>query len=299
MPLAIHNWMRAEPLEATLARIKPLGYDYLEIQGTPADYDIPTVRQQLKKHGVKCWGSVTLMLGERNLLAADAGARARSVQYVKDIITMVKELDGEMVSVVPGTVGKIVPGARPEEEWDWAVASMQECYEFAQAAGIKLGIEPINRFETYFINRGDQALALAEATGPDCGVCLDIFHMNIEEEDYLDTIRRCSDRLVGFHVADNNRMAPGMGRIDWRELVATLQEVGFQGPLSVEFAAPVDRTPANPYPDSIDTDPQGLTEEARKFLEDHGSSALTEDFYTMLTRRSAETLLPLLNEHQD
>ncbi|THH36527.1 sugar phosphate isomerase/epimerase family protein [Neolewinella litorea] len=296
MPLAIHNWMRAEPLEATLARIKPLGYDYLEIQGTPADYDTREVRSLLKKYDVKCWGSVTLMLGERNLLAADPGARARSVQYVKDIITMVKELDGEMVSVVPGTVGKIMPGARPEEEWDWAVASMQECYEFAQAAGVRLGIEPINRFETYFINRGDQALALAEATGPECGVCLDIFHMNIEEEDYRATIRRAKDRLVGFHVADNNRMAPGMGHIDWPELVATLEEVGFSGPLSVEFAAPVDRTPANPYPDSIDTDPQGLTEEARKFLEDHGSSALTEDFYTMLTRRSAETLLPLLND---
>ncbi|WP_116125509.1 sugar phosphate isomerase/epimerase family protein [Lewinella sp. IMCC34183] len=294
MPLAIHNWMRAEPLEATLARIKPLGYDYLEIQGTPADYDTKEVRQLLKKYDVRCWGSVTLMLGERNLLADDPGARARSVQYVKDIITMVKELDGTMVSVVPGTVGKIMPGARPEEEWGWAVASLQECYEFAQASGIKLGIEPINRFETYFINRGEQAYALAEATGPDCGVCLDIFHMNLEEPDYYTTIRHCADRLVGFHVADNNRMAPGMGHIDWPAVVRTLQEVGFDGPLSVEFAAPVDRTPANPYPGNIDTDPQGLSEEARKFLEDHGSSALTEEFYTMLTRKSAETLLPLL-----
>ncbi|WP_116107981.1 sugar phosphate isomerase/epimerase family protein [Lewinella sp. IMCC34191] len=294
MPLAIHNWMRAEPLEATLARIQPLGYDYLEVQGTPADYDTTEVRRLLKKYDIRCWGSVTLMLGKRNPLAADPGERADSVRYVKEIITMVKELDGTMVSVVPGTVGKIMPGARPEEEWGWAVASMQECYEFAQAAGIKLGIEPINRFETYFINRGEQAYALAEATGPECGVCLDIFHMNLEEPDYYTTIEHCGDRLVGFHVADNNRMAPGMGHLDWPRIVDTVKRTGFDGPLSVEFAAPVDRTPANPYPNSIDTDPQGLTEEARKFLEDHGSSALTEAFYTMLTRKSAETLLPLL-----
>ncbi|PPK85082.1 sugar phosphate isomerase/epimerase [Neolewinella xylanilytica] len=294
MPLAIHNWMRAEPLEATLARIKPLGYDYLEIQGTPADYDTREVRALLKKYDIRCWGSVTLMLGKRNLLAADAGERAASVQYVKDVITLVKELDGTMVSVVPGTVGKIMPGARPEEEWDWAVASMQACYEFAQAAGIQLGIEPINRFETYFVNRGEQAYALAEATGPDCGVCLDIFHMNLEEPDYYTTIAHCGDRLVGFHVADNNRMAPGMGHLDWPRIVEAVKNTGFTGPLSVEFAAPVDRTPANPYPNSVDADPQGLTEEARKFLEDHGSSALTEEFYTMLTRKSAETLLPLL-----
>ncbi|MGB3801784.1 MAG: sugar phosphate isomerase/epimerase [Lewinella sp.] len=294
MPLAIHNWMRAEPLEATLARIKPLGYDYLEIQGTPADYDTKEVRTLLKKYDVRCWGSVTLMLGRRNLLATDAGERAASVRYVKDVITMVKELNGTMVSVVPGTVGKIMPGARPEEEWGWAVASMQECYEFAQAAGIRLGIEPINRFETYFVNRGEQAYALAEASGPDCGVCLDIFHMNLEEPDYYTTIEHCGDRLVGFHVADNNRMAPGMGHLDWPRIVQAVKGTGFAGPLSVEFAAPVDRTPANPYPNNIDTDPQGLTEEARKFLEDHGSSALTEEFYTMLTRKSAETLLPLL-----
>ena len=294
MPLAIHNWMRAEPLEATLARISRLGYEYLEIQGTPADYDTKTVRRQLKAYNIKCWGSVTLMLGKRNLLAVDEGERAASVQYVKDIITMVKELDGHMISVVPGTVGKIEPGARPEEEWDWAVAAMQECYAHAQSAGIKIGIEPINRFETYFVNRGDQALALAEATGPDCGVCLDIFHMNIEEEDPHATIRRAKDRLVGFHVAENNRMAPGMGNLDWPALVATLKEVGYAGPLSVEFAAPVDRTPANPHPGSIDTDPQGLTEEARKFLEDHGSSSLTDEFYTFLTKKSADTLLPLL-----
>ena len=294
MPLAIHNWMRAEPLEATLARIQPLGYDYLEIQGTPADYDTREVRSLLQKYDIRCWGSVTLMLGQRNLLATDPDERAASVRYVKDVITMVKELDGEMVSVVPGTVGKIMPGARPEEEWDWAVASLQECYEFAQAAGVRLGIEPINRFETYFVNRGEQAYALAEATGPDCGVCLDIFHMNLEEPDYYTTIAHCADRLVGFHVADNNRMAPGMGHLDWSRIVEAVKETGFDGPLSVEFAAPVDRTPANPYPNSIDTDPQGLTEEARKFLEDHGSSSLTDEFYTMLTRKSAETLLPLL-----
>ncbi len=294
MDLAIHNWMRAEPLEATLARIASLGYRYLEIQGTPADYDTKDVRQQLKKQGITCYGSVTLMLGTRNLLAVDEGERAASVQYVKDIITMVKELDGEMVSVVPGTVGQIVPGARPEEEWDWAVASLQECNEFARQAGVRLGIEPINRFETYFINRGEQAYALAEATGPDCGVVLDVFHMNLEEADYFATIRHCADRLVGFHVADNNRMAPGMGHLDWPRIVQAVKDTGFTGPLSVEFAAPVDRTPANPYPGNVDTDPQGLTEEARKFLEDHGSSALTEEFYTHLTKKSADTLLPLL-----
>ncbi len=295
MHIAIHNWMRAEPLETTLQRISAQGYDALEIQGAPEMYNFEEVKSLLQRYNLKCWGSVTLMMEERNLLAKDPQQRAVSVQYVKDIVSMVKALDGYMVSVVPGTVGKIVPDGRPEEEWDWAVDSLKQCYEFAEDQGIVLGIEPINRFETYFINRGSQALALAEAVGTNCGVCLDIFHMNLEESDYRQTIELCKDRLVGFHVADNNRLAPGMGSLDWKQVVDTLKAVNFNGALSVEFCPPLDRTPANPFPGSIDENPQGLSPEQLKFLEDHGSSAFTEEFYSMLTQKSIDTLRPLIS----
>lgn len=294
MEISIHNWMRAESIETTIKRIAGLGYDKLEIQGSPEAYDTKKVNQLLKDHGLTCWGSVTLMLEDRNLLAKDKAQRAKSVQYIKDVVTMVKELDGQMVSVVPGTVGKIIPDGRPDEEWEWAVEGMKQVYEYAESLNILIGIEPINRFETYFINRGDQALALAEAVGPKCGVCLDTFHMNIEEENTYDAIRRAKGRLVGFHVADSNRMAPGMGTINWPKIIETLREIDYDQVLSVEFCAPLDRTPANPYPNSIDLNPEGLSPEQKKFLEDHGSSSVTEEFYTMLTRKSIETLRPLL-----
>lgn len=294
MQLSIHNWMRAEPVETTIRRVARLGYDKLEIAGSPAQYNTKEVRRVLRDNNLGCWGSVTLMLEDRNLLAKDPAQRERSVQYVKDVVRMVKELDGRMVSVVPGTVGKIVPDGRPDEEWNWAVEGMKEIYAYAEESGILLGIEPINRFETYFINRGDQALALAEAVGPRCGVCLDTFHMNIEEDDTFAAIRRARGRLVGFHVADSNRMAPGMGTLNWPRIVETLREIGYDEVLSVEFCAPLDRTPANPYPNSIDEVPEGLSPEQKKFLEDHGSSSVTEEFYTMLTRKSIETLKALL-----
>ncbi len=296
MELAIHNWMRAESLETTLSRISKLGYEYIEIQGSPEMYDNSEVKKLLNKYDVKCWGSVTLMLGDRNLLAKDKAQRQASIQYVKDVIKMVSDLHGHMVSVVPATVGKIVPDGRPDQEWEWAVESMQEVYKYAESKEIKIGIEPINRFETYFINRGDQALALAEATGSNCGVCLDVFHMNIEEDDTHAALRRAKHRLVGVHVADNNRMAPGMGKIEWPSIISTLKEIGYNKVLSVEFCAPLDRTPANPYPNSIETNPEGLSPEQKKFLEDHGSSAVTEEFYYMLTKKSVETLRPLITE---
>ena len=298
MELSIHNWMRAETIETTIRRVSGLGYTKLEIAGSPEQYDTKHVRRLLKDYSLSCWGSVTLMLEDRNLLAKDEAQRAKSVQYVKDVVRMVKELDGHMVSVVPGTVGKIVPDGRPDEEWQWAVDSLKEVYEYAETSGILLGIEPINRFETYFINRGDQALVLAEAVGPNCGVCLDTFHMNIEEDNIYDAIRRAKGKLVGFHVADSNRMAPGMGTLDWVKILNTLNEVGYDEVLSVEFCSPIDRTPANPYANSIDETPQDLSAEQKKFLEDHGSTSVTEEFYTMLTKKSYDTLSNLINTPQ-
>jgi sugar phosphate isomerase/epimerase len=207
---------------------------------------------------------------------------------------MVKELDGHEITVVPGTVGKVSPDSTPENEWQWAVAGLKEIYAHSQKAGVKIAIEPLNRFETYFISRGDQALALAEAVGPDCGVCLDAFHLNIEEANMYDAIRRAGKRLVDFHVADNNRLACGMGAIDWQKVVSTLREVGYDGALTVEFVAPIDRTPANPFPDAIETNPINISPEQLKFIQDHGSSLLSEKFYDSLVERCAQTLLPLI-----
>ncbi len=294
MHLSMHNWMRSESLEVTLERLAKFGYESIELSGEPERYDTSEVRALLNAYTIRCWGAVTLMMGDRNMLAKDAGIRAQSVQYVKDCVTMVKELDGYELTVVPATVGKIEPDATPDEEWQWAVAGMQEVYDHSESEGIRLAIEPINRFETYFITRGAQALALAETTGANCGVCLDAFHINIEEADPYQAIRDAGDRLVDFHVADNNRMACGLGNWDWAKLVATLKEVGYDDALTVEFVAPIDRTPANEYPNAVETNPVDITPEELKFIQDHGSSLLSEAFYTFLVKKTADTLLPLI-----
>lgn len=295
MEIAIHNWMRAESIETTLTRMSDLGYDKIEIQGSPELYDTDHVLKLLKSYHLTCWGAVTLMLGDRNLLAKDVSKRKKTIQYVKDVIQMVHRLEGEMVSVVPATVGKIVPEGKPEDEWFLAVEGLQEIYEYSENLGISIGIEPINRFETYFINRSDQALALAEEVGPNCGVCLDTFHMNIEEINIVDSIINSKDRLVGFHVADNNRLSPGMGHLPWTDILDALKSINYNRVLSVEFCPSLDRTPANPYPNSIDHQPKNLSSEQKKFLEDHGSSAVTESFYHMLSENSIHFLKKILS----
>ena len=162
LKVAMHNWMRPEPIETTISRLARAGYDGIEIAGEPAVYDAGQVRSLLEEHGLECWGSVTLMVGGRDLLHEDKYVRIGSIQYVKDTIDLIDALGGKILTVVPSTVGKIVPMASPEEEWGWAVESLKECQSYAEEKGVRIALEPLNRFETYFLNRHDQALALAE-----------------------------------------------------------------------------------------------------------------------------------------
>lgn len=294
MHLSTHNWMRAEPLGTTLARIKKYGYESIEILGEPTQYDVKETRKLLKENQIRCWGAVTLTLGERNLAARDEGQRARTVDYVKSVITMVSELDGEIITLVPATVGKVVPDGTEEEEWKWVVDATRECFTHAKKKGVRIAIEPLNRFETYLFNRCAQALALADAVSPECGVCLDAFHINIEEADMYKAIQLAGKRLFDFHVADNNRFAAGLGQLDWKKIVKTLKDIGYDGALTNEFVAPVDRTPAAIYPDMVERNPVDIPPEQLKFIQDHGSSLLTEKFYADQMRITAETLLPLM-----
>ncbi len=296
MFLSMHNWMRAEPIETTIRRLAQFGYETIEIAGEPDKYDTKEVRRLLQEHGVRCWGSVSLMFAGRDLIHGDAAIRESTVQYLKDCITMVKELDGREMTIVPSEVGKVKAMDTPEQEWAWAVEGLREVYAHSEQAGVLIGLEPLNRFETNFLNRHDQALLLAEAVGPNCGVCLDAFHINIEEANLWQAILNTGKKLVAFHVADNNRMACGQGDYDWVRLVKTLNEAGYNNALTVEFVAPLDRTPANPYKNALGVADAELTPDQLKFIQDHGSGVLSDEFYSWLVEESAKTLRHALHE---
>ncbi len=275
--LAAHNWMRPEPLDVTLGRLARLGYAGIEIMGEPAKYEPKETRRALEKHKVQCWGSVSIMLKSRDLIHADKYIRLGSIEYLKDCLTLTKELGGQVMTIVPSEVGKIIAMADPETEWGWAVEGMSRVADHARKVGIRIGIEPLNRFETNFLNRHDQALALANAIGDDVGVTLDAFHINIEEEDPLAAIRTIGKRLVDFHIADNNRRPPGEGTWDWPSLLGTLKEVGYQGFLTTEFVVPMDRTPLAKKAEAAGTT---ATAEELKFIRDHGSDLMSDAEYS-------------------
>lgn len=278
MKFSMHNWMRPEPIEVTLERLHRFGYNGIEISGEPARYDTTEVRKLLDKYHLDCWGGVTIMTEGRDLVHADKYVRVGTIAYMKDCIKMIRELNGTMFCVVPSTVGKVKPMASPAQEWDWLIEGVKEVADFALSNKIKMGIEPLNRFETYLINRHDQALMLADEVGRDVRVVLDAFHINIEEVDPFAAIRTVGSRLLDFHVADNNRKPAGQGRYNWQQVLGTLKEINYQGHLTAEFVLPVDRTPISRLSEKKEADME-FTAADLKFIQDHGSGLISAADY--------------------
>ena len=123
------------------------------------------------------------------------------------------------------------------------VTSMQQVAEHACRRGIDVLLEAINRYETPLLNTAAQAIDVVHRVGsPNVKVLLDVFHMNIEELSIAEAIRSAGDRLGHLHVADSNRLAPGMGHVDFAEIAAALGDIGYQGWVSGEHL---------PLPDSF------------------------------------------------
>jgi sugar phosphate isomerase/epimerase len=105
----------------------------------------------------------------------------------------------------------------------------------AEAAGVALFLEPLNRYEDHMLNRVEQAVELCEAVGgPALQVMADTYHMNIEEADPVATVRDAGPRLTHVHVSDSNRYEPGAGHVDFRAVLGALREGGFEGTLAFE-----------------------------------------------------------------
>ena len=124
------------------------------------------------------------------------------------------------------------PGRRPRTSGgrftDLLVSQLSELAAHAGDHGVVLGVEPLNRFETSFLNLASQAIEVVDRVGhPACGLLLDTFHMNIEERSIGDAIRAAGPRLRHLHACENDRGAPGTGHVPWAEVARRLRDIGY------------------------------------------------------------------------
>jgi sugar phosphate isomerase/epimerase len=142
-------------------------------------------------------------------------------------------------AVVLGSIrGKLDTSSQETRQTGYhtAVEAVRELADFAGALGVCLTVEPINRYETNFLNTIIEAEDFIHAVGrPNIGVLADTFHMNIEERVMSDCFKKAGNLLWHVHFADSNRFAPGMGHLNFQDLVAELIEMGYDGYLSAEI----------------------------------------------------------------
>jgi D-psicose/D-tagatose/L-ribulose 3-epimerase len=219
-------------------QFKKWGFDTVEIPvENPSHIDPALVKRELDKAGLVC-GSVCACMGPDRDLRGTPEAQATGLNYMRALLDQMVTLDcPSLIGPVYSAVGRAdaVPPDEYKEQWKTVVKHLKTLTKYAQERGRQICLEPLNRFETDFINTCDQGLRMVKAVGsPALRLHLDTFHMNIEEKNQAAAIRKAGRQLGHFHACGSDRGTPGNDHIDWKPIAAALKAVGYKGDVVIE-----------------------------------------------------------------
>jgi sugar phosphate isomerase/epimerase len=215
------------------------GFDGIELRGTDDWSGRLEDLRDARERGV-VFSSVCL-ISDRFIGDLDADRRRQAIEHMKRLLSGIADLGG-VGAITPAAFGLTSRALPPfkvprteDEDRRVLLAALEELGEHADGEGALVLLEPLNRYEDHMLNRLDQAVELSKAVGRDSvKVMGDLFHMNIEEDDPGDSIRRASGYLAHVHLADSNRAHPGVGHNDFASAFGALRDVGFDGYLAME-----------------------------------------------------------------
>lgn len=253
-----------------LPKIKAWGFDGVEVPiFRPGEFAAAEIRAGVEAHGLECTVCSVLVQGF-SLISEDAAVRRATLVHMQDVIKAAAEA-GTRVLAGPlyCPVGYLPGRRRTPDEWSWAVEAYQRLGDTLVRHGITLAIEPLNRFETYFLNTAaDAARLVEEVNHPSVGVLFDTFHANIEEKSIGDGYRTVGRHLKHVHTCENDRGIPGSGHVEWDDVFRALGEVNYHGWLTIEsfgFAIGNLSAAAAIWRD-IEKTPESIAVEGLKFL---------------------------------
>jgi D-psicose/D-tagatose/L-ribulose 3-epimerase len=223
-----------------LPRIKEHGFDGVEVPlFDPADFPAADIRDGVAANGLECTVCSIIPQG-RSLISDDAEVRRRTRQHLRDAIEATAEVGARVIDgPLYSPVGYLPGRRRTPDEWQWAIEGYQSVTETLEAYDVTLAIEPLNRFETYFLNTAADAAALCDEVGHSrVGVAFDTFHANIEEKDIAGACRRLGRHLKHVQVSENDRGTPGSGHVEWSNLFQALRDLRYDGWLTIESFGP-------------------------------------------------------------
>jgi D-psicose/D-tagatose/L-ribulose 3-epimerase len=220
-----------------IEKLKAEGYDGVEIpmfEGDPNHYE--RLGRQLKSLGLAATGIGVMPGGGRNALSADKAEREGALQHIKWLIDCTAALGGDVAAgPFHQPLGQFSGAGPTPDETARCVEVHKEAAQYAARQGLKLSVEPLNRFECYFLNSMEQADALVQAVGePNYGYLFDTFHSNIEDNDVPALIGKTARSINHVHISENNRGVPGAGHIRFHEVFDALKRAGYDGWLTIE-----------------------------------------------------------------
>lgn len=247
--ITLASFRSRESFEETLARLESQGYDAVEITGEPDEIDLKKLRETTRSFKLAVcgvtgmWGKSSKNNSKRRLLSRDHGTQEESQRYVRKCIEMCEYLDGREFNVclfaddltLTDPNHGIYPESEKKKVAETIIPELSSLAKFASDHNVNLLIEPLNRFSTPYCTTAKDARHIVEQIDLDkVGILLDTFHMNIEEKSFEDAIKESKDFLMHTHIADNNRLMPGFGHIDFKSVIQALTGIGYCGYLSFE-----------------------------------------------------------------
>ena len=247
MKIGVNTWVWTSPFGTgdfdLIPKIRKMGFDIIEVALDDASLiDAKLLRSMAEDNGLEI--TVCGAYGPTRVISSeDPAIRQSGMDYVRDSIRFAEEVGSTLFSgPVYSAVGKarMIPDDARKQQWDWCVANLRELGKTAGDAGVTMGVEPLNRFETDMITLVEHALRLIGDVGhPAYKVHIDTFHANIEEKSIPDAIRMVGKgRLGHFHACENDRGIPGTGHQDWAGIRDALVEIEYDGPVVIESFTP-------------------------------------------------------------
>lgn len=219
-----------------LTRIRAAGFDGVEAPMYKGrDFAIADFRKGLADTGMEST-ICSILVDGLSLLSDDAAVRAKTVDQIRENIAVTAEIGASIIAgPLYAPVGYLPGRRRTTDEWARAVEGWQQLGPWLAQHNVIAAIEPINRFETFFLNTAADAARLCdEVAHPSVGILFDTFHANIEEKKIADGYRTVARHLKHVHTCENDRGTPGTGHVEWPQVFAALGEIGYDGWLTIE-----------------------------------------------------------------
>jgi len=241
---AQENLIPGKNFSEKLYNMEQYGFEGVEVGGRDLPQKLEEIKSALSTSKMKF---STICGSPGDLLGPDRKTREAAMEGIKERLKICADLGGVGVITVPTFGGPKIPDLYPRypdvKEIEKRIL-IEECKilgEYADDVGAYVILEPINRYETHFMNRLQQAVEICKAVGREhVKIMADFFHMNIEERDIPTILEETSDYIVHIHLADSNRLLPGTGHIDFESAFKVLKKNGYKNFMALECGVPRD-----------------------------------------------------------